>query len=181
MEEPVICPWCHTEIVWDEELGPEEHCPHCENELNAYRTISLELDGEDEDDASGKSQLKERQSRYGREEEQEEMDEFPYGGYREISPAQMMLQGKVEAILDGQDEVPECPSCREYMLEAGVQAIGPEGFTAKVDKQSGAALLEAPFEVIWYVCPSCFQTSSRLAGADREKLLKRIAASETTE
>jgi hypothetical protein len=27
-KDEVICPWCHTEIVWDPEIGPEEECPH---------------------------------------------------------------------------------------------------------------------------------------------------------
>lgn len=39
-----ICPWCDTEIVWDEEIGPEDECPHCNNELKGYRTIQIELD-----------------------------------------------------------------------------------------------------------------------------------------
>ncbi len=47
MTESTVCPWCQTEIVWDEELGPEKHCPHCDNELEGYRTISLNLDDEE--------------------------------------------------------------------------------------------------------------------------------------
>ncbi|EXX88342.1 hypothetical protein CH50_03625, partial [Paenibacillus darwinianus] len=46
MEEHTVCPWCDTEIVWDEELGPEEYCPHCENDLKAYRTVSFSIDEE---------------------------------------------------------------------------------------------------------------------------------------
>lgn len=42
--EPTICPWCDTEIVWDEEIGPEEECPHCNNELKGYRTLQLQID-----------------------------------------------------------------------------------------------------------------------------------------
>ncbi|WP_018756211.1 hypothetical protein [Paenibacillus terrigena] len=48
--EPVICPWCDTEIVWDEEIGPEEECPHCNNELKGYRTLQVQLDAVTEDD-----------------------------------------------------------------------------------------------------------------------------------
>ena len=40
-ETGLMCPWCATEIIWDEELGPEPNCPHCENELGGYRTLSL--------------------------------------------------------------------------------------------------------------------------------------------
>ena len=35
---------------WDEELGPEQHCPHCGNELSGYRTLKLGVDDEDEAD-----------------------------------------------------------------------------------------------------------------------------------
>jgi hypothetical protein len=37
-----ICPWCDAEIVWDEEIGPEEMCPHCFNDLGNYRSVSLD-------------------------------------------------------------------------------------------------------------------------------------------
>src|SRR4051812_7357694 len=46
-QQTAICPWCQTEIVWDEELGPEEQCPHCLNELGDYRSVALY---EEEDD-----------------------------------------------------------------------------------------------------------------------------------
>lgn len=50
MTTSAVCPWCQTEIVWDEELGPEEVCPYCENELGDYRTIDVELE-QNEDEA----------------------------------------------------------------------------------------------------------------------------------
>lgn len=46
--EPTVCPWCQSEIVWDEELGPEEHCPHCANELKGYRTLNIDLNDDEE-------------------------------------------------------------------------------------------------------------------------------------
>lgn len=48
--ETTVCPWCHTEIVWDEEFGPEETCPHCNNELSGYRTVTLGSDDLEEDE-----------------------------------------------------------------------------------------------------------------------------------
>lgn len=54
MSDRQICPWCQTEIVWDEEIGPEETCPYCLNELGEYRTLQIELNRE-EDDSSGES------------------------------------------------------------------------------------------------------------------------------
>ncbi len=41
--EEIVCPWCQTEIVWDPEIGPEDECPHCFNELNDYRSIDLKV------------------------------------------------------------------------------------------------------------------------------------------
>lgn len=44
-----ICPWCQTEIVWDPEFGKEDYCPHCANELKDYRTMSIDLEVEDDE------------------------------------------------------------------------------------------------------------------------------------
>lgn len=46
MSEQQVCPWCQMEIVWDPEIGPEDECPHCFNELNDYRTLTLDMDEE---------------------------------------------------------------------------------------------------------------------------------------
>ena len=48
MSSQQLCPWCDTEIVWDDEIGPEESCPHCGNELGDYKTVTYALD-RDED------------------------------------------------------------------------------------------------------------------------------------
>ena len=48
--EPTVCPWCQSEIVWDEEIGPEDTCPHCANELKGYRTLNIALDDEETQD-----------------------------------------------------------------------------------------------------------------------------------
>ena len=45
MKDVEICPWCQTEIVWDEEEGPGTECPNCFNELGDYRTLTVELEG----------------------------------------------------------------------------------------------------------------------------------------
>lgn len=49
--ETTVCPWCQTEIVWDEELGPEEECPYCHNELKGYRTLNIDIGDEEQDEA----------------------------------------------------------------------------------------------------------------------------------
>jgi hypothetical protein len=47
----MMCPWCDSEIVWDPEIGPEDFCPHCFNELGKnYRSINIDLDGEEVED-----------------------------------------------------------------------------------------------------------------------------------
>lgn len=57
-----MCKWCDNEIVWDPEIGPEEFCPHCFNELDKnYRTVNVSYDG-DMDDAA---------------------DDFSYGDYED--------------------------------------------------------------------------------------------------
>jgi Zn finger protein HypA/HybF involved in hydrogenase expression len=43
-----VCPWCQSEIVWDEQIGPEENCPHCFNELGDYRSINLDKNDKDD-------------------------------------------------------------------------------------------------------------------------------------
>jgi DNA-directed RNA polymerase subunit RPC12/RpoP len=55
-----VCSWCQSEIVWDEEIGPEEHCPHCLNELESaedYRTVNVHIDQDDEGDEDYESKV----------------------------------------------------------------------------------------------------------------------------
>jgi hypothetical protein len=46
-----ICPWCQTEIVWEEDEEEPAECPNCFNELGDYRTLMVDLDGIGEEDA----------------------------------------------------------------------------------------------------------------------------------
>ena len=159
MEQSTVCPWCQTEITWDEETGPENVCPYCENELGDYRTISVEIErdddyAEDEGDAESKARAEGAGVR-GRFPDNLDMDSF-----RPVNLRLIALEGKLEKILNEQLEVPECPSCREYMIEAGTQTVG--------------AILPAPFRLVWYVCPNCHHAHSRLAPEDRERLLANL-------
>jgi Zn-finger nucleic acid-binding protein len=79
-----------------------------------------------------------------------------------------------QLVLEQQLEAPECPVCREYMLEAGEQQIGGEGFKATIPAALGHSILPVPFTVNWYVCPSCYHVSSQLALNDRGELAKRL-------
>jgi len=165
MEQPVICPWCQTEIVWDEEVGPEPYCPHCDNELDGYRTISFSVDHDEEET----------------EDEQEDandaagLEALDPQGYRHTNPGLLALEEKLESMLDLQEEVPECPVCREYMLELGKQTVTAEGWQPTVHEPLGGPLMTAPFRMVWYVCPSCYHMQNRLALGDREALLDRLS------
>ena len=142
-QDQVICPWCQTEIVWDEEIGPENVCPHCENELDEYRTVSFSVErdadgeeGEDDDKPLGGAAARQRA-----------FDEFGADAFRPLNARLIALEGKLDAILNEQEEVPECPSCREYMLEAGRQTVGPQGYEPTVHAAVRRTILPAPFEL----------------------------------
>lgn len=142
-----ICPWCNTEIVWDEEMGPEKECPHCYNELTDYRTVTFPLkpdamDFEEESD--------EDWNRYTR---------------------------TAEKILDAQDEALECPQCQEYMVKAGELAVDGKQFVPNAANPGLPPFLEAPFQIELFVCSHCFSVLQRLAGSDRARLVRRLGDS----
>jgi len=181
MERTTVCPWCQTEISWDEETGPENICPYCENELGDYRTINVELERNDEladeDEGDGKrSADAEGRDGRGRFADEPDMDSF-----RPVNLRLIALEGKLERILNEQTEVPECPSCREYMIEAGTETVGAEGWEPAVPPAVKRALLPAPFRRVWYVCPNCHQMHSLLAPEDRERLLDNLGGDEDEE
>ncbi len=166
MAESQVCPWCMTDIVWDEEIGPESHCPHCENKLSGYNSLSIGLDNdEDRDD-------EEQDGSYGQAADANS-DWEEEGSLRGMG-AGLAAETGTQLVLEQQLEAPECPVCREYMLEAGEQQIGGEGFKATIPAALGHSILPVPFTVNWYVCPSCYHVSSQLALSDRGELAKRL-------
>lgn len=101
-ELKTVCPWCQTEIVWDPEIGPEEECPHCYNELSDYRSIRLGADEEDGDEPAEEVELAAGPDDF--------LDWEEDAGYtNEYAEA-------VQNVLDTQEEAPECSACRELML-----------------------------------------------------------------
>ncbi|HUC91765.1 MAG TPA: hypothetical protein VMS09_07030 [Paenibacillus sp.] len=172
MEKHAVCPWCDTEIVWDEELGPEEFCPHCENDLKAYRTVSFSVDNDGGEAVEGRRA--EAAGIPGGRRGAPMDDELD--GYRHTSSRLLLLEEKLERILDGQEEVPECPECREFMVQAGTQTIADERYRPTLHEAVGQPLLPGPFQLVWYVCPSCFHTQNRLSSNDRDGFLKRLGA-----
>lgn len=167
--ETSVCPWCHTEIVWDEEWGPEETCPHCMNELNEYRTIEVTIspsESPDElmdvpDERSGINEVAE-----------------PYFWDGEMSGSERELlryEQTVEQIINGQDEVMECPNCRQMMLHAGEQMVEASQFASIVPETIDQPLLQAPYRLNVFVCPVCFQVGQALSETDRHAMLRRLS------
>ncbi|WP_426449212.1 hypothetical protein ACP26L_30530 [Paenibacillus sp. S-38] len=154
----VICPWCQTEIVWDPEIGPEESCPHCFNELGEYRSINLQVKGtgqhimfDDEEDED-----------FGLlDEEAETMDDYEEG---------------VQSVLDTQEIAPECSSCRSFMLKVGTQPA-PAGFRPFIHEVLAKPLVASSFTMDLYTCPSCFKLEQHLSEADRLAMIEQLKGS----
>ncbi|WP_055109021.1 hypothetical protein [Paenibacillus ihumii] len=172
--ETTICPWCQTEIVWDEELGAEEECPYCHNELKGYRTLNIQLGDEEEfeEEADGDGP----DADYWEESDNAHIDairrveSFVAGGGDLLA-----YESGVEKVLDGQDEVPECPHCREYMLHAGQQTISDSSFEPIVPKGMTAPLLSGTAKLNVFVCSACFSVSRFLAEEDRNTLIRKVS------
>ncbi|MBW4837926.1 MAG: hypothetical protein KZY74_00905 [Paenibacillaceae bacterium] len=193
--ETTICPWCQTEIVWDEELGPEEECPHCHNELKGYRTINISLGRDEEfEDEENDHPFQDRKHRHDEDDEDgesywEEEGEAHLGAVRRIEAFTasggdwLKYETGVEKLLDGQDEVPECPHCREYMVYAGKQKlISPDGgFEAAIPAGSDRPLLPEEAELNVYVCSACFHVSRFLNEPARIAMIRTISGEEDNE
>ncbi|MFS0837023.1 hypothetical protein [Paenibacillus sp. 1P03SA] len=156
-ELKTVCPWCQTEIVWDPEIGPEEECPHCYNELSDYRSIRLGADEEEPDEqADDEEPAASPDDFLDWEEEDSYTDEYAEA---------------IRNVLDTQEEAPECSACRELMLHGGTQVTAAAGYTSVVPGPVGKAFLNPGYKLNVFVCPSCFKVETFLAEEDREKLL----------
>lgn len=166
MEMQTVCPWCESDIIWDEEIGPEKYCPHCDNEISGYRTLEIDAQlGEEE----------EREHLGAGEDDWDDEDE----GTILRSTREIAANSAIQALLNEQYEMPECTNCREYMLEVGEQTIGEkEGFQAKVVDASGMPIVRSNMKVIWYVCPSCHRTDNYVSFEDRKQMLESLSTEE---
>lgn len=77
----------------------------------------------------------------------------------------------VKKRLNEQEESPECPQCREWMLYAGDRRIGGSEFRPADPREP---VLEAPFVLKVYVCPSCYQVQQLLAEDDRTRMIRAL-------
>ncbi|MCR8843818.1 hypothetical protein NQ117_08970 [Paenibacillus sp. SC116] len=168
-----VCPWCDTEIVWDEVLGPEEECPHCLNELNAYRSLSVDLEIDEDDKKLRRMEAEENGtastdnkgwSNFGWDE-----DNMQWG-----SPDKLKLQESADKLIHHQVDVPECSHCREYMLLAGQETVSGSSFEPHVHEGMHQPLLTAPFKLDVYVCTSCFHVQRMLNHTGREAMTVKL-------
>ncbi|WP_438446559.1 hypothetical protein [Gorillibacterium sp. sgz5001074] len=170
-----VCQWCQTEIVWDPEIGPEETCPHCLNELGGYRTVKLKLKQDNgdlalEEDDGGLDTLGDPDEDDGDALEVEDLlDDYT------VDPEPDAYSEKVVACMDMQEYAPECTNCHELMLHAGVRTVGAAGFVSKVPVPLGDAFLTAPYELDVFVCPSCFKTDEYLTKEVKEEMVRVFA------
>lgn len=180
-DERQICPWCDTEIVWDPEIGPEEVCPNCLNELGPYRTVKFEAEvrlDEEEFPAADKPAQADTGETWQDVLEDDE-DDIPRPRYEQAGVLNARagtgfagLEEQLAKLIDEQEEFPECERCGEYMLEMGEQQV-KGGFSGRT-ADTGRALLEAPYALKLYVCPSCFKAEYQLSDDDRAKLASRL-------
>lgn len=186
--ETIVCPWCQTEIVWDEELGPEEECPHCQNELNEYRTINIGIDEDDEEfDPEETTPLQSPSSDEDTDEGIKSLEPFWERDVISATPViraldkyetshdLMNYEEMVEKVLDEQEEVPECPHCHEYMLLAGQQQITDAGFQPNLVKALQSPVLSTPFTLDMYICSGCFHVQTTLSEEDRLRMVQVLS------
>lgn len=160
MAEKQICPWCQSEIVWDEEIGPEDHCPFCENELKGYRTLKLGEDDLYDDETS----LEQDESF-----DPETLELLTSLEEGQVTEPVMEYEARIEQMLEEQEELYICPTCQSQMLHVGTQWINKE-FTPRKQK-NGQIFLSAPFHLDVHLCPHCFEMKHVLSREDRLKCL----------
>ncbi|MCJ8013335.1 hypothetical protein MUG84_16520 [Paenibacillus sp. KQZ6P-2] len=179
--DTTVCPWCQTEIVWDEEIGPEENCPYCMNELKGYRTLNIQIGDEEENNEEQPDWVEDGEegddtSFWAQEDMQHHLppsirtlDKF------EESHDLMNYEENVEKILDEQEEVPECPKCRDYMILAGTQEITDQGFVPTQFSALKAPVIKPPFRLNMYICTGCFHVESNLTEEDRLRMVDHLS------
>ncbi|MHA6531478.1 hypothetical protein [Paenibacillus sp. BAC0078] len=176
--ETTVCPWCHTEIVWDEEFGPEDTCPHCNNELSGYRTVTLGIDDLEDEDEPEVAEVSDDEAvsddnLWDDEDKDSVVPIFntlvQFGDDYDLK----RYEASVASILAAQLEAPECPQCHELMLLSGKQQV--TGFEPSSPEALGGPVLKPPFALNVFVCPSCFHVQHSLAQEDRIQLVRNLS------
>lgn len=170
----VVCPWCQSEIPHEEGEELERYCPFCENELGGYRTLTIgggEQDGEPDDEDEDDDEQDIVRSILG----DEDLSWIDEEGPQLPNETLLQVEEAVDKLLDEQEVVPECPNCKEYMVEAGAQIVTADAFLPRVPESLGQSVLEAPFSLTVYVCPSCFTVQHVLDDNGRSQLVRRLS------
>ncbi|CAM3835274.1 hypothetical protein COLU111180_10015 [Cohnella lubricantis] len=169
----IVCPWCQSELPVEEGQEPERYCPICDNEIGGYRSLQIGLDRNEEleEDAEARAELDEDEVEdlSGLADWDEDKD------LREKSESLLVYEEAVEKLLDEQETVPECPHCREYMLEAGNRVVDADSFLSRESDMLGGPVLKAPFAMTMYICPSCFSMQYTLAEENRTEFAQRLS------
>lgn len=172
----IICPWCQSEIIQEPGQEPEKYCPVCDNELSGYRTLRIGLGDEDDPDYDEDEDEDEEGAAANGLASLEGLEAEADDALRAKDEALLRYESAVETLLDEQEFVPECPQCREYMLEAGRQIVEPSTFAPRRSElPGGRPIVAAPFEMTVYVCPSCFTMTHMLAEDDRSRMAESLA------
>ncbi len=176
----VICPWCQSEIIQEEGQEPEKICPVCDNELDGYRTLKLSIGDEEESDEDDYEDEDNADNEYEDRAAQmlsidEDISWVDDESLVEPDDELQQFEETVEQLLNEQELVPECPSCHEYMIESGEQLVSATQFRPRTAESLGEAVLEAPFTLTMYVCPSCFSVQSFLGDSHRHQLVRRLS------
>ncbi|MCD9024212.1 hypothetical protein [Cohnella silvisoli] len=169
----VICPWCQSEIMQEEGQEPDKICPVCDNELDGYRTLKLNVGGADDQDYEDEDDEDEEPTIVSINDDTswEEVDSFNDASDEEL----LQFEETVEQLLNEQELVPECPLCHEYMIECGEQLISANQFRHRVTDVIGEDVIEAPFTLTMYLCPSCFSVHSFLGDSHRLQVVRRLS------
>lgn len=175
--ETTVCPWCHTEIVWDEEFGPEDTCPHCNNELSGYRTVTLGRDDLEEDEPEAEGEIAEEEisdeNLWDDDDKEAVVPIFNTAIQFGEEYDMKRYENSVSSVLAVQLEAPECPQCHELMMLAGTQPV--DSFAPSIPVTLGGPVLKAPFTLNLYVCPSCFHVHHSLAQEDRVQFVRNLS------
>jgi hypothetical protein len=180
----LLCPWCQTEIVWDSEIGPEEACPHCFNELGNYRSLKLgslqsdeDDEDEDEDEDADKDEYNNKEKILSNAEDtdnDEDVDNDEVDDYEDEDRDGLdEYEEGVQRVLATQEEPPECTNCHSFMMFTGTQAMAP-GFVPVLPVILDQPLLKVDCLTKVYVCPSCFKVDYMLADEDRLAMIELL-------
>ncbi|WP_410512164.1 hypothetical protein PaeBR_19330 [Paenibacillus sp. BR2-3] len=173
--ETTVCPWCDTEIVWDEEFGPEDTCPHCNNELKGYRTVNLSSDdlGDEIEEDEAPEEASNDDDLWGHNDKDSVVPIFNTLDQFRDDYDLNRYEASVSVVLAEQEEAPECPQCHELMLLAGTQSVTE--FDPSSPSALGAPVLKSPFSIKMHVCPSCFHVQHSLAQEARIQLVRNLS------